>query len=29
MRVGSLGNGTVTMLHEADGWKYVNDTINH
>jgi hypothetical protein len=25
----SLGDGTVTMLHEADGWKYVNDTINH
>ncbi|HEV8435247.1 MAG TPA: hypothetical protein VGR95_17695 [Thermoanaerobaculia bacterium] len=25
----SLGNGVVTMVHEADGWKYVNDTINH
>jgi len=24
----SLGNGTVTMVHEADGWKFVTDTIN-
>ncbi len=24
----SLGKGTVTMVREADGWKYVKDTIN-